>query len=112
MSSCCDTVTPSRFERRLPPGRLEPIFKAAFGTFGKAAVHLGVARQTIARWARLTPPPPRWVLDALKDPVQQKIAQAHAAEFELNILLKSPLPPPRPLSGCTAKYARREKRPW
>lgn len=31
------SVTSSRFERRLAPGRLEPVFKTAFGSFGKAA---------------------------------------------------------------------------
>jgi hypothetical protein len=106
------TVTSSRFERRLPPGKLEPVFKAAFGTFGKAAVHFGVSRQTITRWARLAPPPPRWVLDALKGPVQKKVEEAHAAQFELNLLLKQPPRPPRPLSGCTAKYARKPAKHW
>ena len=37
MAACSRTVTSSRFERRLPPGKLEPVFKMAFGTFGKAA---------------------------------------------------------------------------
>lgn len=45
-----------------------------------------MTRQTIARWARLRPTPLRWVLDALKDPVQQTITEAHAAPFELNLL--------------------------
>ena len=107
-----DSVTSSRFERRLPPGKLEPVFKTAFGTFGKAAARLGVTRQTIARWARLTPPPPRWVLEALKDPIQKNVEEAHAAQFELNILLKRPPEPRRELSGCCAGYERREKRSW
>jgi hypothetical protein len=96
----------------LPPGKLEPVFKVAFGTFGKAAAHFKVSRQTIARWARLRPPPPRWVLDALVDPVQEKVSAAHAAQFELNIQLKLPPRPPRKLSGCCARYQPREKRPW
>ena len=111
MTSCSEAVTPSRFERRAPRGQLEPIFKTAFGTFGKAAVHFGVARQTIARWARLKPPPPRWVLDALTGPIQKKVEEAHAAQFELNILLKQPPKPPRKLSGCCARYERNVK-PW
>jgi len=111
MSSRSNTVTPSPFERRLPPGKLEPVFKMAFGTFGKAAARLHVTPQTIARWARLSPPPPAWVLDALKEPVQQKITAAHAAQFELNLLLQQPPRPPRKLSGCCARYERTVK-PW
>jgi hypothetical protein len=111
MLSRSNSVTSPRFERRLPLGRLEPIFKAAFGTFGKAAAHLGVTRQTIAHWARLAPPPPGWVLEALKGPVQKKVEEAHAAQFELNLLLKQPPKPPRKLSGCCARYARTVK-PW
>jgi hypothetical protein len=84
----------------------------AYGTFGKAAAHLRVTRQTIARWARETPPPPSWVLDALKGPIQKKVEEAHSAQFELNYSLKLPPRPPRKLSGCCAQYARREKRPW
>jgi hypothetical protein len=106
VSPWSEPVTPPRFERRLPPGKLEPVFKVAFGSFGKAAKRLGFTRQTIARWARLSPPPPAWVLDALKDPVQQKITAAHAAQFELNLLLQQPPRPPRKLSGCCARYER------
>jgi hypothetical protein len=83
----------------------------AFGTFGKAAVHFGVTRQTIARWARLEPPPPGWVLDALTGLIQKKVEEAHAAQFELNLLIKQPTRPLRKLSGCCAHYARNAK-PW
>ena len=85
------------------------MFKAAFGTFGKAAVRLHVTPQTIGRWARLSPPPPSWVLDALKDPVQEKIRQDHAAQDYLNLLLQQPPRPPRKLSGCCARYERTVK---
>jgi hypothetical protein len=34
MSSRCDTVTPSRFERRAPPGRHDLLFKVVFGSDG------------------------------------------------------------------------------
>jgi hypothetical protein len=112
MTSCSEAVTPSRFERRAPPGRLEPIFKTAFGTFGKAAVHFEVTRQTIARWARLAPPPPGWVLDALTGHIQKKVEEAHAAQFELNLLLKQPPKPPRKLSGCCAGYQRKPAKHW
>jgi len=112
MAPCSRTVTSSRFERRLPPGKLEQVFKMAFGTFGKAAVRLHVTPQTIARWARLSPPPPAWVLDALKDPIQRTVTAAHAAQFELNLLLQQPPRPPRKLSGCCARYERTPARRW
>jgi hypothetical protein len=112
MLSRSKPVTSSRFERRSPPGKLEPLFKVAYGTFGKAAAHLGVTRQTIAHWARLAPPPPGWVLDALTGPIQKKVEEAHAAQFELNLLLKQPPKPPRKLSGCCAGYARKPAKHW
>src|SRR5262245_2116098 len=110
--SCTKTVTSTRFERRLPPGRLEPVFREAFGTFGKAACRLRVTRQTIARWARLTPPPPRWVLDELKDIIQKRVEAVHFAQNELKYYMAEPPRPPRKLSGCCAGYQRREKRAW
>jgi hypothetical protein len=112
VSSRPNTVTPSRFERRLPPGELEPTFKFAFGTFGKAAAYFHVTRRSIARWARLSPFPPRHVLDALKDMVQKKISAGGEIRTELNLLLQRPSRPPRPLSGCTAKYARIPAKDW
>jgi hypothetical protein len=102
MTPCSNTVTPRRFERRLPPGELEAAFKYAFGTFGKAALHFHVERQTIARWARLSPFPPRHVLDTLFDLVQKKIGKGGEIRLELNLIMQRPSRPQRPLSGCCA----------
>jgi hypothetical protein len=104
-------MTPSPFERRSPPTELELVFKTAFGTLGKAAAYFGFSRQTIGRWTRLKPPPPPWVLDALKEPVHKKVHQAHAAQDYLNLLMRQPSRPPRKLSGCCARYERTVK-PW
>jgi hypothetical protein len=112
MSSRSNTVTPSRFERRLPPGELEAMFKFVFGTFGKAAVHFHVSRQTIARWARLSPFPPPHVMDVLNDFFQKKMSAAGDIRNEFNLIRQRPPRPQRALSGCTAKYGRREKHPW
>jgi hypothetical protein len=106
MSPRSETVTPSRFERRLPPGRLEEPFKKAYGTFGKAAHRLGVTRQTIARWARLTPPPPRLVAETMKALLQRNVEAAHEAQNELNYYLAESHRPPRKLSGCCARFER------
>jgi hypothetical protein len=106
MSSRSKTVTPSRFERRLPPGELEATFKFVFGTFGKAAVHFHVSRQTIVRWARLSPFPPPHVMDILNDRFQKKMSDAGDIRNEFNLIRQRPPRPPRPLSGCTAKYTR------
>jgi hypothetical protein len=112
MASCPKNLTPPRFERSLPPGELEAAFKFAFGTFGKAGAYFHVTPRTIARWARLSPFPPPRVLDVLKDLVQKKISAGGEIRTELNLLLQRPSRPPRPLSGCTAKYARTPARHW
>jgi hypothetical protein len=106
-----ENVTSPRFEPRSPRGPLDSVFKVAFGTYGVAARHFGVTRTTLLRWRRQKPSPPRWVLDALTGPIQKKVEEAHAAQFELNILLKQPPKPPRKLSGCCARYER-TVRPW
>ena len=102
MSSCSSTVTRSCFERRLPPGKLEPMFKLAFGTFGKAAAYFHVERQTIARWSRLSPPPPRRFLDDLAERIQEKIREVHHVQTELGYYLAEPARSPRKPSGCCA----------
>jgi hypothetical protein len=104
-----DSVALSRFERRLPPGRLEPVFKEAFGTYGAAARHLKVSRQTIARWRRQKPHPPRWVLDELTGIIQKRVEAVHFAQNELKYYMAEPPKPPRKLSGCCAGYERNVK---
>src|SRR5262249_24961316 len=100
MSAGCGTVTSSRFERRAPPGRHDLLFKVVFSSDGEAARHYRTTRMTVWRWRHDKTPLPRWVSENLAGLIQEKVAQAHQAQFELNILLKSPLPPPRKLSGC------------
>lgn len=112
MSSRANTVTPSRFERRLPPGELDATFRFVFGTFGKAAVHFHVSRQTIVRWARLSPFPPPHAMDVLNDLFQKKMSVAGDIRNEFNLIRQRPPRPPRPLSGCTAKYARVPAKGW
>jgi hypothetical protein len=107
MAACPKSKTPSRFERILPPGELEDAFKFAFGTFGKAGAYFHVTPRTIARWARLSPFPPRHVLDVLKNLVQKKIGKGGEIRVDLNLIMQRPARPPRKLTGCTARYERR-----
>ena len=109
MPSCSESVTPSRFERRLPAGRHDIVFKAVFGPYpdGPAARYFRVARMTVWRWRHdRTPLAPR-VVKALPDLVQSKVAEAHLAQTELGYFLREPPKPPRPLSGCCAGYVRK-----
>ena len=112
MSSCSEPITSSPFERRVPPGRLEPIFRQVFRSYGAAARYFKVAEMTIWRWCHDRSFPPAWVLDALAPLIQKKVESSHFAQDELRRFVALPSRPPRKLSGCTAKYARREKRPW
>jgi hypothetical protein len=112
MSSWFNSLTSSPFERRVPPGRLEPIFRQVFRSYGAAARYFKVAEMTIWRWCHDRSPPPEWVLDALAPLIQKKVESSHFAQDELKRFVALSGRPPRPLSGCTARYARREKRPW
>ena len=105
-----DTVTSSRFERRLPGGQHKPAFKLAFGSYGAAAHALHVSRTTIWRWCHDLSPLPRYVAEILADIIQNKILEVHAAQNHLRDLLALPPRPPRPLSGCCAGLHRRAKR--
>ena len=107
----CTTVTPSRFERRTPPGRHDLLFKVVFGSDGAAALHYKKTRMTIWRWRHDKAPLPSWVSDDLVGLIQKRVAEAHEAQDEHNRFRALPPRPQRPLSGCTANYARREKRP-
>jgi hypothetical protein len=88
------------------------VFKKAFGTFGKAAEYFKVTRRTIARWARLTPHPPRWVAEAMQDLLQKNVEAAHEAQNELKYYLAEPARPLRRLTGATARYQRKSPKPW
>ena len=112
MSVGCATVTSSRFERRAPPGRHDLLFRVVFGSDGAAARHYRITRMTVWRWRHDRSPLPRSVSDDLASLVQKKVEEAHLAQNELKYYLAEPPKPPRKLSGCCARYARREKRPW
>jgi hypothetical protein len=110
MRSCSDPVTSprisSRFQRRLPGGRHDLVFKVAFGSDAAAARSLRRSKMTIWRWRHDRSPVPRWVFDVLVDLVQSKVADACAARQDLNYLRQLPPKPPRRLSGCCAGYTR------
>jgi len=62
-----------------------------------------------------TPPPlassnfaplPRWVVEALANLIQNKVAEAHLVQTELGYFLALPAKPPRKLSGCCAYHVR------
>jgi hypothetical protein len=107
-SPSSDAVTPSRFERRLPRGRLDLAFRVAFGTTGAAARYLHVSRMTIWRW-RHGHYIPDWVAEVLTELVNKKVAEAHDAEQGLRFYCQEPPKPVRPLSGCCAGYMRKPK---
>jgi hypothetical protein len=108
MSSRCGGVTSSHFERRQPGGRLDMIFRVAFGSDAAAARALRVSRMTIWRWRHDRAPLPRWVAEALPGLIQTKVTEAHLAQDELGYFLALPPKPPRKLSGCCAMYRRND----
>jgi hypothetical protein len=109
MRSSSDSVTSSRFERRLPGGRHDLLFKVVFGGNGAAARFFRVSKMTIWRWRHGRAPLPRHVVEILADLVQKKVAEAHLAQNELRYFLSEPPKPPHPLSGCCAGYVRKPK---
>lgn len=109
MSSRFGSVTSSRFERRIPRGKNDILFKVAFASDGAAARFFKVSRMSIWRWRHDRTPLPRWILEALPDLIQTKVAEAHDAQQYARYLLKLSPQPPRPLSGCCAAYDRKPK---
>jgi hypothetical protein len=109
MSSCSNSLTSSAFERRVPPGRLEPVFREVFRSYGAAARYFKVAEMTIWRWCHDRSPPPPRVLDALAPLIQKKVGASHFAQDELRRFRALPSQPPRKLSGCCARYERTVK---
>jgi hypothetical protein len=101
-----ETVTSSRFERRLPNGRHDVFFKVAFGSDAAAARALRVSKMTIWRWRHERAPLPRWAVEVLSDRIEDKVAEAHRAQTELTQFMGMPPKPPRKLSGCCAMYRR------
>ena len=106
-----DPATRSPFERRLPAGRHDQIFKVAFGSDAAAADYLKVSRMTIWRWRHEKAPLPQWVLKILPDLLQQRVAEAHLAQTEFGYFLALPAPAHRAFSGCcAARTLRRDNR--
>ncbi len=110
MPSRSETVTSSRFERRLPGGKHDLLFKVAFGSYGAAARFFDVGRMSIWRWTHDKAPLPRYVADVLSDLIQSRVAEAHAAQDGLRYICALPPPPPRKLTGVCAGRHRRAKR--
>jgi hypothetical protein len=104
-----DSVTSSRFERRLPGGKYDLMFKVAFGSNAAAARALRVSIMAIWRWRHDRAPLPKWVADILADRIQTRVEEAHAAQSQLHDFLREPPKPPRKLSGCCAGRERRVK---
>jgi hypothetical protein len=105
-----EPVTPSRFERRLPGGKHDLIFKVAFGSDGAAARVFRVSRMTIWRWRHEQAAIPKRVLDDLRGRLQTKVEEARAAQDDFDNFLKLPAKPPRPLSGCCAGLHRKTRK--
>ena len=105
-----EIVTSSRFQRRLPGGKHDLVFKVVFGSDAVAARFFRVSRMTIWRWRHDTAPLPKWVLKTLPDLVQVKVAEAHEAQVQLRDFLTLPSRPPRKLTGCCAGLHRRVKK--
>src|SRR5208282_3341469 len=110
MPSSSGSVTPSRFERRLPVGKLYRAFRVAFGGDAAAARLFRLSKMTIWRWTHDKTPAPRYVMEALNDLVQGKVAEACTARDELRYLRELPPRLPRKLTGCCAGRHRRAKR--
>ena len=102
MSSCSNSLTSSTFERRVPPGRLEPVFREVFRSYGAAARYFKVAEMTIWRWCHDRSFPPKRVLDALVPLSHKKVESSHFAQNELRHFMALPPRSPRKPSGCCA----------
>jgi hypothetical protein len=110
MRSSFVPVTSSRFERRLPGGRHDLLFKVVFGGNAVAARFFRVSKMTIWRWRHDKAPLPKRVIDALPELLQQRVAEAHLAQTEFRYFLLEPPKPIRPLSGCCAGRHRKIKK--
>jgi hypothetical protein len=109
MRSSSGGVTPSKFERRLPAGQHDLLFKVVFGSDAKAARALGVSTMQVWRWRHDRSPLPRHVAEQLVDRVQFRVLEAHEAQNQLRYFLELPPKPPRPLSGVCAGYYRKPR---
>jgi hypothetical protein len=87
MPSRFELVTSSRFERRIPAGRHDLVFKVAFGSDAAAARFFGKSKMTVWRWRHDRSPLPVPVIEALRDLLQAKVAEAHQAWQEFKYFL-------------------------
>ena len=109
MTPCADSITSSRFQPKIPPGRHDLLFRVVFGGTGAAARSLGVSDMQVWRW-RHDAPLPDWVAETLTDRVQKVVERVHQAQDDLRRYRAEPPKPPRKLSGCCAGLYRRPKR--
>ena len=110
MPSSFVSVTSSFFQRRLPEGKYDPIFRVAFGSNSAAAKDMEVSRMTVWRWRNGQATIPKSVMDKLGARLQTRVEEAHAAQDKLREILALPAKPPRPLSGCCAGRHRKIKK--
>jgi hypothetical protein len=111
MPNRSDSVTSSRFERRLPGGRHDLAFKVVFGSTAAAARYFKVSRMQVWRWRHDRSPLPPQVADALASLIRDRMVEVNHAREELQHFLREPPKPRRPLSGCCASYIRKSEMP-
>jgi hypothetical protein len=90
MQESSGTVTLSRFQRRLPAGRHDLVFKIAFGSDAAAARLLGVSKMAVWRWRHDRSPLPVSVIKVVRDLLQAKVAETHQAQQDFRYFLAEP----------------------
>jgi len=90
MPACSGLVTSRRFERRVAPGRFHSVFRLLFGGDGAAAKYFQVRKMTVWRWRHDRSPLPEYVIRALPDLLQDKVAEAHQAQQDFRYFLAEP----------------------
>jgi hypothetical protein len=109
MTPRADSPTGSRFQRKIPGGRFDPLFRVVFGGTGAAARFLRVSQMQVWRW-RHSADLPDWVAVILTDRVQETVEVAHQVQDDLRRYHSGPPKPPRRLTGCCAGYGRKLKK--
>ena len=91
-----ESVTSSRFQRRLPGGKLDRVFKP-LGTDAGVARQLLVSKMSVWRWRNGRAPLPEWVSDILLEKDAEEACGArHARSEGRRAAVWSPLRPPLP----------------
>jgi hypothetical protein len=96
-------LRPNFVSRRV---RGQPVTYAAVQMWQLVAA--GLRGRCIPSLTPVFPFPPLYALDALKDLVQKNMMDVNDVRNELNLLLQRPPRLSRPVSGCSAKFVRRE----